>query len=165
MSYLYFTSFHQCTVELLSGPLCICTRLKCYKTKSLRAEMRGKWGVRGRPTKNRCLASADLIFLDLFNLNHFTILPTSYLGSPLIENDLHIEDFAKLLQRKKRRKMKRLNKSCTAYCHRVSALFNHDHQALGQICYFFFPSSKFSSAAHCTDIFFFLTNSRAEFYA
>lgn len=36
-NYLNFPSFHQRTVKLLSGPLCISARLKCYKTKALEA--------------------------------------------------------------------------------------------------------------------------------
>lgn len=43
--------------------------------------------------------------------------PTTYLGSPLIENDLDIEDFAKLLKGKKRGKMKRLNKHASHVLH------------------------------------------------
>lgn len=63
----------------------------------------------------------------------------TYLGSPFIENDLDIEDFAKLLKREKKNRshMKRLIracKSCTASCHRVSALFNHDELDLNQLC-------------------------------
>lgn len=44
LSYLDFTSFHQCTMKLLSGPLCVCTWLECYKTEALRAEEKGKRG-------------------------------------------------------------------------------------------------------------------------
>lgn len=36
-NYLDFPSFHKRTVKLLSGPLCISTRLKCYKTEALQA--------------------------------------------------------------------------------------------------------------------------------
>lgn len=35
--YLDFPSFHQRTVKLLSGPLCIRARLECYKTEALKA--------------------------------------------------------------------------------------------------------------------------------
>ena len=48
VSYLDFTSFHQRTVKLLSGPLCVCARLERYKTEALRAEERGEWEKRGR---------------------------------------------------------------------------------------------------------------------
>lgn len=37
-TYLYFTSFHQRTVKLLFGPLCIRTWFKCYKAKTLQAK-------------------------------------------------------------------------------------------------------------------------------
>lgn len=48
VNYLDFTSFHQRTVKLLPGPLCICTRLKCYKTKALQSRAEGKMGERER---------------------------------------------------------------------------------------------------------------------
>lgn len=41
VSYLDFTSFHQCTMKFLFGPLCICTCLKCYKTKTLQGKEKG----------------------------------------------------------------------------------------------------------------------------
>lgn len=48
VSYLDFTSFHQRAVQLLSGPLCICARLECYKTEALQAEEREEWEKEGR---------------------------------------------------------------------------------------------------------------------
>lgn len=45
-SYLDFTSFHQCAMKFVFGPLCICTCLKCYKTKTLQAIKKGE--QRGR---------------------------------------------------------------------------------------------------------------------
>lgn len=42
VSYLDFTSFHQRTVELLPGSLCVCARLECYKTEALRSRG-GSW--------------------------------------------------------------------------------------------------------------------------
>lgn len=42
VSYLDFTSFHQCAMKFLFGPLCICTCLKCYKTKTLQAKEKGE---------------------------------------------------------------------------------------------------------------------------
>lgn len=51
------------------------------------------------------------------NVRHFLPFPASYLGSPLIENDLDVEDFAKLLKRKKREKMKRLNELVSHVLH------------------------------------------------
>lgn len=63
--------------------------------------------------------------------------PTSYLGSPLVENDLDVEDFAKLLKRKEEEEHEEAEqacKSCAASCHGVSALFNHDELARSQPC-------------------------------
>lgn len=77
-----------------------------------------------------------LISFLLTNSGNFMLFPT-YLGSPFIENDLDIKDFAKLLKRKKWEEDEEADKackSCTASCHRVSALFNHDELDLSQLC-------------------------------
>lgn len=58
-----------------------------------------------------------------------------YLGPPLVENDLHVEDFSKLLkeQKEKKKMAERARKTCHASCHRVSALSNHHHLAPSQL--------------------------------
>lgn len=90
----------------------------------------------------RRLKIAVKLLLSSFLLTNFLEItcrfPASYLRSPLIENDLDVEDFAKLLENKKKKeKMNRLNKgckSCAASRHGVSALFNHDELAPSQLC-------------------------------
>lgn len=66
MSYLDFTSFHQRTVKLLSGPLSICTRLECYKTEALQAEERGDMEKQKEGETERRLKIAVKLLLSSF---------------------------------------------------------------------------------------------------
>lgn len=85
-SYLDLASFHQRTVELLLGPLCICAGLECYKTKTLRGKQGwgGGGGISVTSCSRRCWSTCTLA--------------SRYLRSPFVENDLNIQDFAKLLK-------------------------------------------------------------------
>lgn len=93
-SYLDFPSFHQRAVKLLSGSLCISARLKCYKTKALKAseQMREK-------SPNETEAQRHFVVrTNKRNNNKKKILCDFHLGPPLVENDLHVQDFSKLLK-------------------------------------------------------------------
>lgn len=61
VSYLDFTSFHQCAMKFLFGPLCICTCLKCYKTKTLQAKEKGN---RGGGKEDEWSLRFEFIFID-----------------------------------------------------------------------------------------------------
>ena len=71
VSYLDFTSFHQRTVKLLSGPLCVCARLERYKTEALQAEERVEWEKKGGGGSERRLKITVKLLLGSDLVTHF----------------------------------------------------------------------------------------------
>lgn len=107
VAYLDLTSLHQRAVELLSGPLCIRTQLEGDKTKALTGEEEEE-GLVLFTTPDPPTPHTHTV---------------AYLRTPLVEDDLHVKDFAELLKQQQQR-MRSMFMSHSD--HREAALSSHE---------------------------------------